>query len=101
MQITLPELINDYLQELMAEMGFNRSELLEAMVFFVSIPDNEEDFKAQYIIGDAGEDEAEDVEKDEEEDETEDVEEDEDEDDKPGFWDRIFGSNDEEEDENE
>jgi len=99
MSITLPGVVNDFLHEMMKEYGFNKSDLLETMVFFVSMPENLDSFKSQYLLGDAGEEEGEEDEEDEEEDENEDDDEEEDEDDEPGFWARLFGSNDEEEDE--
>ena len=57
MSITLPGVVNDFLHEMMEEYGFNKSDLLETIVFYVSMPDNLEDFKSQYLLGDAGEDE--------------------------------------------
>ncbi len=71
MQITLPGVVNDFLHELMEEIGLNKSDLLESMVFFVSMPEHLEDFKSQYEIGDAGEDEEEDEDVDEDEEEEE------------------------------
>ena len=71
MRITLPIVVNDFLHELMEEIGLNKSDLLESMVFFVSMPEHLEDFKSQYEIGDAGEDEEEDEDVDEDEEEEE------------------------------
>ena len=68
MQITLPGVVNDFLHELMEEIGLNKSDLLESMVFFVSMPEHLEDFKSQFVF------EEEDV--DDDEDEEEDVDED-------------------------
>jgi len=85
MRITLPGVINDFLHEMMEEYGFNKSDLLETMVFYISMPEHLEDFKSQYLLGDAGEDEED--------------EEDENEEDKPGLLERLFGSNEEEEEE--
>jgi len=69
MRITLPGVVNDFLHEMMAEYGFNKSALLESMAFYVSMPDNLEDFKSKYLLGEAGEDEDEDEDEDENEDE--------------------------------
>jgi len=98
-QITLPEVLNDWLAELMKEIGLNKSELLENMAFYISMPENLEDFKAQFVPGGTGEDEDEEDEEDEEEDENEDEEEEEEEDEAPGFWDRLFGSDEDKEEE--
>ena len=71
MQITLPGVLNDFLHEMMKEYGFNKSELLESMAFYVSMPQNLDDFKSKYLLGETWEDE------DEDEDENEDEEGDE------------------------
>lgn len=47
-QITLPRYIDDYLLEVMEEMGSNKSDLIEAIIMFISQPENEEAFKSQY-----------------------------------------------------
>jgi len=97
--ITIPGVLNDWLAELMEEIGLNKSELLENMAFYVSMPENLEDFKAQFNPGGTGEDEEEEDEEDEEGDENEDEDEEEEEEEAPGFWDRLFGSDEDEEEE--
>ena len=99
MQITLPGVVNDFLHEMMAEYGFNKSVLLETMVFYVSMPDNLEDFKSQYLLGDTGEDEDEEDEEDEDEEENEDEDEDGEDSEGPDFLGELFGSDEEEEEE--
>jgi len=95
--ITLPGVLNDWLAEMMEEIGLNKSELLESMAFYVSMPEHLEDFKDSFNIEGAGEDEDEEDEEDEEEDENEDEDEEDDEDEAPGFWERLFGSDEDEE----
>jgi len=97
--ITLPGVLNEWLAELMKEIGLNKSELLESMAWHISMPENLEDFKDSFSIEGAGEDEDEEDEEDEEDDENEDEDEEDDEDEEPGFWARLFGSNNEEEEE--
>lgn len=112
MRITLPHYVNDFLHEIMEEMGFNKSDLLEQMVLYVSMPENMEDFKSQFELGGAGEEEDDDepdTSSDEEDknygsegvvdEDVHDVDDDEeeDEDDEPGFWERLFGRADEDE----
>jgi len=76
MQITLPGYVNDFLHEIMAEMGFNKSDLLESMVLYVSMPEHLGDFKSQFEIGDGGEEEDENEDDFEEEDDDDDDEDD-------------------------
>jgi len=71
MHITLPGYVNDFLHGLMDEMGWNKSVLIEQLVFFVSMPENLEDFKEQYELAYADEDEDEDEDEEDEEDEGE------------------------------
>lgn len=67
LSVTLPGYINEFLHGLMEEMGFNKSDLIEQLVFFVSMPENLEEFKAQYEIEfEDDEDEEEDEEEEEE-----------------------------------
>jgi len=81
MRITLPGVVNDFLHELMEEIGLNKSDLLESMVFYVSMPETLEEFKSQFILGDAGEEEEEDEDDEDEDDEDEDDEEEDDDED--------------------
>ena len=74
MRITLPWYINDFLHGLMAEMGFNKSDLIEQLIFYVSMPENLEEFKNQFELAYADEEEEEDVVEEEEEDVVEDDE---------------------------
>ena len=76
MQITLPGVVNDFLHELMEEIGLNKSDLLESMVFFVSMPEHLEDFKSQFVFEEEDDDEDEEEDDDDDEDEEEDDEED-------------------------
>lgn len=99
MRITLPIVVNEFLHELMEEIGLNKSVLLQEMVFYVSMSEHLDDFKNQFTFEDAGEEEGEEDEEDEEEDENEDEDGEEGEEDKPGLLERLFGSNDEEEEE--
>ena len=71
MRITLPGYINDFLHGLMEEMGFNKSDLIEQLIFYVSMPDNLEEFKNQYELEYADEDEGEEEDEDDEEEEEE------------------------------
>jgi len=87
MQITLPIVINEFLHELMEEMGLNKSVLLQEMVFYISMPEHLEDFKSQFTFEAEGEDEDEEDEEDEEGDENEDEDEGEDE---RGLFDRFL-----------
>ena len=75
MHITLPGYVNDFLHGLMDDMGWNKSVLIEQLVFFVSMPEHLEDFKSQFVF-----EEEDDDDEDEEEDEFEEEEEDEEED---------------------
>jgi len=76
MRITLPGYINDFLHGLMVEMGFNKSDLIEQLVFYVSMPENLEEFKNQFELAYADED---DEDQEEEEDDDEDDDDDEEE----------------------
>ena len=76
MRITLPGVLNDWLHDLMEEYGFNKSELLEAMAYFVSMPENLEGFKSQWLLEDVDEDGDEEDDEDEEEDDEEEEEDD-------------------------
>jgi len=97
MRITLPGVVNDFLHEMMAEYGFNKSELLETMAFYISMPQNLDDFKSQYLLGEAGEDEDEEGEEGEDEDENE--ENDEEDGEGPDFLSELFEFEGEEEEE--
>ena len=48
MRITLPNYVNDFLHEVMEELGANKSELLEEIILFVS--QNYDDFMSQFVI---------------------------------------------------
>lgn len=58
--ISLPSYVMDYIEGLMSEMGSNKSDIIEALIFYGS--QNEDDFKSQYG-------EAEDIDEEEEEEE--------------------------------
>lgn len=64
-QITLPTYVMEYLEGLGAEMGSNKSDTIEAVLLYVSMPENEEDFKSHY--GEAEEVDEEDIEEEDEE----------------------------------
>jgi len=64
-QITLPNYVNDFLYELMEELGSNKSEVIEKCIFFVS--QNYDDFMSQFVIETEEEEESEEEEEEEEE----------------------------------
>lgn len=76
LQMTVSFYVDDYLKALMEEMGFNKSELVEACILYVSMPGHEEDFKSQFSLVDEEEEEDDDEDDDEEEDDEEEDEED-------------------------
>lgn len=49
--ITLPGYVDVYLHEMMDKMGSNKSDLIEAMILFVSMPEHEDEFMSQYGEG--------------------------------------------------
>lgn len=65
-QITLPAYVMEYLEGLASTMGSNKSDTIEAVLLYVSMPGHEEDFKSQFSLVD--EEEEEDDEEEDEED---------------------------------
>ncbi|GAI09064.1 unnamed protein product [marine sediment metagenome] len=77
LQLTLHVYVNDYLHQLMEELGCNKSEIVEECIIFTSMPEIWDSFRAQFTLEGEEEEEEDDEEEDDEEedDEEEDDEE--------------------------